>query len=171
VVVITQVGLIDGLTPAVAAWLQDLNPASGRALLKAGRLIRRDAVRNVNAMFRRTGKNRTLTGVRGIKVRRDQAAGVHTVRIWHGSGILAAHELGATIPPVTIRPVTRRVLGWGGTPGQRLHFAREVQRRSFTLRKRRTLEPAYLANTHAVLDLLEAEYAKVLALAPPELRT
>jgi hypothetical protein len=52
-----------------------------------------------------------------------------------------------------------------------MHFAREVQRRSFTLRKRRTLEPAYLANTHAVLDLLEAEYAKVLATAPPELRT
>jgi hypothetical protein len=168
---ITQVGLIDGLTPAVAAWLKDLNPAAGRALLKAGRLIRRDAVRNVNAMFQRTGRNRTLAGVRGIKVRRDQAAGVHTVRIWHGSGILAAHELGATIPPVTIKPMTRRVLGWGGTPAKRLHFAREVQRRSFTLRKRRTLEPAYLANTHAVLDLLEAEYEKVLATAPPERRT
>jgi hypothetical protein len=170
-VAVISVGLIDGLTSAVAAWLTDLNPASGRALMKAGRLIRRNAVRNVNAMFRRTGRNRTLTGMRGIKVRRDQAAGIQTVRIWHGSGILAAHELGATIPPMTIRPVTRRVLGWGGTPGQRLHFAREVQRRSFTLRKRRTLEPAYLATTHGVPELLEAEYAKTLALAPPELRT
>jgi hypothetical protein len=169
--VITRVGILDELTPAVAAWQQDLNPAAGRALLRWGRLMRRQAVRNVNAMFQRTGRNRTLTGVRGIKVRQDQAAGIRTVRIWHGSGILAAHELGATIPPVTIRPVTRRVLGWGGTPAQRLHFAREVQRRSFTLRKRRTLEPAYLATASAGVDLLEEEYAKLLALAPPALRT
>ena len=168
---ITRVGLVDELTPAVAAWIQDLNPAAGRALVKGGRLIRRAAVRNVQAMFQRTGGNRTLVGMRGIKVRLDQAAGIHTARVWHGSGILAAHELGSTIPPTTLRPVSRRVLGWGGTPGKRERFARVIHRRAFTLRKRRTLLPAYEANVHAVTDLLEAEYAKVLALTPPAIRS
>jgi hypothetical protein len=168
---ITRVGLVDELTPAVAAWIQDLNPAAGRALGKAGRAIRKAAVRNVEAMFHRTGRNRTLAGVRGIKVRLDQAAGIRTVRIWHGMGILAAHELGSTVPAITIRPKNRRILGWGGTPAQRESFAPIVERRAFTLRKRRTLEPAYLANTHLVYDLLEEEYAKVLALAPPAVRT
>lgn len=168
---VTRVGLVDGLTPAVAAWLKDLNPAAGRALLKAGRLIRREAVKNVGAMFRRTGRNRTFGGSRGIKVRQDQAAGIRTVRVWHGSGILAAHELGSTIPALTIKPRNHRVLAWGGTPGAREHFARVVSRRSFTLRKRRTLEPAYLAQASAVLDLLEAEYQALLDMAPPALKS
>ena len=98
---IVRVGLVDGLTPAVAAWLKDLNPGASRALLKAGRLIRRAAVLNVRTQFRRTGQNRTGTGQRCIKVRGDQAAGVRSVRVWHGSGILAAHELGSTVPPIT----------------------------------------------------------------------
>ena len=169
---ITRVALVDEVTPAVAAWIQDLNPAAGRALLKGGRLIRRAAVQNVQAMFKRTGRNRTLTGQRGIKVRQDQSAGIRVVRVWHGMGILAAHELGSTIPPTIIRPKNRRVLAWGGVGRQHTHFRTgEWQRRSFTLRKRRTLEPAYQANQHAVLELLEAEYEKLLALAPPALRT
>jgi hypothetical protein len=169
---LTRVGLVDGLTPAVAAWLKDLNPAAGRALLKAGRLIRRTAVGNVRASFQRTGLNRTLTGQRGIKIRADQAAGIRTVRVWHGSGILAAHELGSTIPPTTLRPVSRRVLAWGGPPGgPHTQFSRGHTRRAFTLRTRPTLTPAYQAQAGAVLTLLEAEYAKVLAQAPPALQT
>jgi hypothetical protein len=166
-----RIGILDELTPAVAAWLQDMNPAAGRALLKAGRVIRRAAVLNVRAMFRRTGKNRTLTGQRGIKVRADKSASIRTVRVWHGSGILAAHELGSTVPPTTIRPVSRRVLGWGGPPGgPHTHFSRVVTRRGFTLRRRPTLVPAYTQASASVLELLEAEYAKVLALAPPAMR-
>ena len=169
---ITRVALVDEVTPAVAAWIQDLNPAAGRALLRAGRVIRRAAIKNVRAMFKRTGRNRTLEGMRGIKVREDRAAGIRVVRVWHGMGLLAAQELGATIPPTTIRPKTMRVLGWGGVGRQHTHFRTgEFQRRSFTLRKRRTLEPAYYANLHAVPELLEAEYEKLLALAPPALRT
>src|SRR4029453_14206087 len=84
--VITRVGILDELTPAVAAGEQDWNPAAGRALLRWGRLMRRQAVRNVNAMFQRTGRNRTLTGVRGIKVRQDQAGGIRTGRIPHRAG-------------------------------------------------------------------------------------
>lgn len=165
---ITRVGLIDGLTPAVAAWLKDLNPAASRALLKAGRVIRRAAVQNVQASFRRTGRTRTGTGQRMIKVRADQAAGIRTVRIWHGSGILAAHELGSTVPPATLR----RVLAWGGPPGgPHTQFRRVATRRSYTLRRRPTLTPAYEANAAAVLTILEAEYATVLAQAPPEVRT
>jgi hypothetical protein len=172
VVVITRVGLVDELTPAVAAWIKDLNPAAGRALLKAGRVIRRAALVNVRGMFNRTGRRRTEpTAQRGLRLRMDQAAGLRTVRVWHGSGILAAHELGSTIPPITLRPVSRRALAWGGTADRRERFARVIHRRGFTLRKRRTLEPAYLANASAVLDLLEEEYEKVLALAPPALRT
>jgi hypothetical protein len=169
---ITRVGLVDGLTPAVAAWLQDLNPAAGRALLKAGRVIRRAALLNVRAEFRRTGQNRTGVGQRGIKVRQDQAAGIRSVRVWHGSGILAAHELGSTIPAITIRPTSRRVLAWGGPRGgPHTHFSRVLSRRAFTLPRRPTLGPAYQANASAVLTLLEAEYQKVLNLAPPAVRT
>ena len=160
------------LTPAVAAWLKDLNPASGRALVKAGRVIRKAAVVNVRAAFRRTGQNRTLTGQRGIKLRQDQAAGIRTVRVWHGSGILAAHELGSTVPPATIRPRGRRVLAWGGPRGgPHTHFARVLTRRAFTLPRRPTLTPAYEANANVVVQLLEAEYQKVLALAPPAVRS
>lgn len=169
---LTRIGLLDGLTPAVAAWLKDLNPAAGRALLKSGRLIRRTAVANVRAAFRRTGKHRTFGGQRGIRMRLDQQAGIRTLRIWHGSGVLAAHELGSTVPPATIRPVRRRVLAWGGPPGgPHTHFSRVVQRRGFTLRRRPTLIPAYDANAAAVLQLLETEYQALLDTAPPELRT
>lgn len=169
---ITRVGLVDGLTPAVAAWLKDLNPASSRALVKAGRVIRRAAVLNVRAQFKRTGQQRTGTGQRGIKLRADQAAGIRTVRIWHGSGILAAHELGSTVPPATIRPTTRRVLAWGGPRGgPHTHFARVLTRRAFTLPRRPTLLPAYEANASAVLTLLEAEYQTVLNQAPPAVRS
>lgn len=169
---LTRVALLNGLTPAVAAWLKDLNPASGRALLKAGRLIRKAAVANVTARFRRTGRNRTGRGQRGIRLRLDQSAGIRTVRIWHGSGILAAHELGSTIPPTTLRPVRRRVLAWGGPPGgPHTAFATLVTRRAFTLRQRPTLIPAYQANADAILQTLEQEYAKVLAQAPPAVKT
>jgi hypothetical protein len=171
VVVITRVALVDEVTPAVGAWIQDLNPAAGRALMKAGRVIRRQAVRNIQGMFQRTGLRHTELRNRGVRIRMDQAASLRTVRIWHGSGILAAHELGATIPAITINTVNRRVLGWGGTPQKRERFAAVVHRRAFTLRKRRTLEPAYLANAARVVDLLEEEYEKVLALAPPAVRT
>lgn len=168
---ITRVGILDELTPAVAAWLQDLNPAAGRALLKAGRVIRRAAVLNVRAMFKRTGFDRTGGTARRIKIRQDKAAGLRTVRIWHGSGILAAHELGSTIPAITLRPTTKRVLAWGGTPTAREHFSRIVSRRSFTLPRRPTLLPAYQTNASAVLTLLEEEYQRVLNQAPPEVRS
>jgi hypothetical protein len=168
---ITRVGLIDGLTPAVAAWLQDLNPAAGRALLKAGRVIRRAALLNVRAMFRRSGFDRTGGSSRRIKIRQDKSAGIRTVRVWHGSGILAAHELGSTIPAITLRPTTKRVLAWGGTPGHREHFSRIVSRRAFTLPRRPTLLPAYETNASAVLTLLEEEYQRVLNQAPPAVRT
>ena len=169
---ITRIGLIDGLTPAVAAWLKDLNPAASRALLKAGRVIRRAALLNVRAQFKRTGQSRTGTGHRGIKIRADQAASIRTVRVWHGSGILAAHELGSTVPGITIRPTSRRVLAWGGPRGgPHTHFARVLTRRAFTLPRRPTLLPAYEANASAVLTLLEAEYQKVIDVAPPALRT
>jgi hypothetical protein len=169
---ITRVGLIDGLTPAVAAWLKDLNPGATRALMKAGRLIRRAAVLNVRTQFKRTGQSRTGTGQRGIKVRGDQAAGLRVVRIWHSQGILAAHELGSTVPPVTIRPTRGRVLAWGGPRGgPHTGFARVVSRRAFTLPRRPTLLPAYETNAGAVLQLLEAEYQKLLDTAPPALRT
>ena len=118
-----------------------------------------------------TGRQRVKIPTRGIRIKLDQAAGLRTVRIWHGSGILAAHELGASIPPTTIRPVNRRVLGWGGTPAKRESFAAIVNRRGFTLRKRRTLEPAYYAQANAVLEILEAEYQKVLDTVPPALKT
>jgi hypothetical protein len=169
---LTRIALLDELTPAVAAWLKDLNPAAGRALLKAGRVIRKQAVANVRTTFRRTGRNRTGQGQRGIRMRLDQSAGIRTVRIWHGSGILAAHELGSTIPPTTLRPIRRRVLAWGGPPGgPHTHFAMVITRRGFTLRKRATLFPAYQAQAQAVLDTVEAEYAALLAQAPPALRT
>ncbi len=169
---ITRIGIVDGLTPAVAAWLKDLNPAAGRALMKGGRLIRRTAVANIVAAFRRTGRNRTRGGQRGIRMRMDQSAGIRTLRIWHGSGILAAHELGSSIPAMTVRPRTRRVLAWGGPPGgPHTNFAREVTRRGFTLRRRPTLTPAYTAQAAAVLALLETEYQTLLNTAPPAVRS
>lgn len=168
---LTRVAILDGLTPAVAAWLQDLAPAAGRALLKGGRLIRRTAVANVRSAFRRTGSNRTGGGPRGIRMRLDKSASLLTLRIWHGSGILAAHELGSTVSAADIRPVRRRVLAWGGPPGgPHTHFARSARRPAFTLRRRATLQPAYPPNAQAVLDVLEAEYAKLLAAAPPAVR-
>jgi hypothetical protein len=167
---LTRVTVLDGLTPAAAAWVKDLNPASGRALLQGARLIRRTAVQNIQATFKRTGRNRTGRGQRGLKIRSDQQAGIRTVRIWHGSGILAAQELGSTVPPVTIRPVKGRVLGWGGPPGEYTRFARFVHRRGFTLRRRATLEPAYQTQAAAVIQTLEAEYQKVLDTVPPALK-
>jgi len=167
---LTRVTVLDGLTPAAAAWVKDLNPASGRALLQGARLIRRTAVQNIQATFKRTGRNRTGRGQRGLKIRSDQQAGIRTVRIWHGSGILAAQELGSTVPPVTIRPVKGHVLGWGGPPGEFTRFARFVHRRGFTLRRRATLEPAYETQAVAVIAGLEAEYQKVLDTVPPALK-
>jgi hypothetical protein len=129
-------------------------------------------VANVRAAFRRTGRNRTHGGQRGIRMRLDTSAGIRTLKIWHGSGILAAQELGSTIPAMTVRPRTRRVLAWGGPPGgPHTNFAREVTRRGFTLRRRPTLTPAYQAEAAHVLQILEAEYQKVLNLAPPAVRT
>jgi hypothetical protein len=167
---LTRVTVLDGLTSAAAAWAKDLNPASGRALLQGARLIRRTAVQNIQATFKRTGRNRTGRGQRGLKIRSDQQAGIRTVRIWHGSGILAAQELGSTVPPVTIRPVKGRVLGWGGPPGEFTRFARFVHRRGFTLRRRATLGPAYETQAAAVIAGLEAEYQKVLDTVPPALK-
>jgi hypothetical protein len=173
---LTRVAVIDELTPAAAAWVKDLNPASGRALIKSARLIRRTALQNIQATFKRTGRNRTGTrgsqrgGQRGLKIRTDQQAGIRTVRIWHGSGILAAQELGSTVPPVTIRPVKGKVLGWGGPPGEYTRFARFVHRRGFTLRRRATLEPAYETQAAAVIEDLEQEYQKVLDTVPPALK-
>jgi hypothetical protein len=170
---LTRVTVLDGLTPAAAAWVKDLNPASGRALAKDARLIRRTALQNIQATFRRTGRNRTGRGQRGLKIRMDQQAGIRTVRIWHGSGILAAQELGSTVPPVTIRRTglgKHAVLGWGGPPGEYTRFARFVHRRGFTLRRRATLEPAYQTQAAAVIAGLETEYQKVLDTVPPALK-
>jgi hypothetical protein len=165
---LTRVGILDALTPAVAAWLQDMNPGSARALRRAGLLIRRAAVANIRGAFRRTGRNRTFGGQRGVKLRLDQSGGIRTLRIWHSSGILAAHELGSTVPAVTIRPTGKRVLAWGGPPGgPHTQFARVIHRRGFTLRRRPTLGPAYASNASAVYEFLEAEYQRVLNQAPP----
>jgi len=176
---IVRVALLDELTPAVAAWIADINPGAKRALIKAGTLIRRRALQNIQATFRRTGENRTELGtpgkkarrsgvrggaaMRGLRMRFDVSATIPSVRVWHGSGILAAHELGSTIPPATLKPDTRRVLGWGGPPGgKQTEFSRGHRRRAFTLPRRPTLIPAYEANATAVLELIENEYEKVL---------
>lgn len=164
---ITRVAVLDGVSPAVAAWLTDLNPGSRRTLLKAGRLIRESAKDVARASFGRSGRNRVLKGSYGIKLKESRDAGVPAVRIWHGSGILAAHELGSTIPAATMAPTRRRVLAWGGpVGGPHTHFSRGHRRRAFTLRRRPTLEPAYTQNAAAVLQLLEQEYARILAQAP-----
>ena len=164
-----RVAILDEVTPAAALWLKDLNPASGRALLHAAYLIRKTAVQNIQASFKRTGRNRTGGGQRGLKVRMDQQGGIRTVRIWHGSGILAAHELGSTVPARTFPPRRRLVLGKAGV-------GRIVERpgytvRGFTLRRRATLEPAYQAQAEAVIRLLDDEYQKVFDTVPPALRT
>jgi hypothetical protein len=168
--VITRIAILDELTPAVSAWLTDLNPASRRALMKGGRLVRRAALRNITAMFKRTGRQRTGTGMRGLKVRGDVQAGIATVRVWHGQGLLAAHELGSTIPPTTIRPRAKRVLGWGGTAAKHTEFSRVITRRGFTLRRRATLEPAYRANAETIIELMNTEYQTLLDTVPEPLR-
>lgn len=167
-----QVGILDGLTPAVQRWVTDLNPGSRRALMDAGRRVADSARDYARSTFRRTGRNRVLKGDYGIKVAESRAAGIPAVRIWHSSGLLAAHELGSTIPAATLAPTRKRVLAWGGPPGgPHTHFSRGHSRRAFTLRRRPTLEPAYEYNAETVLQILEREYQAILDQAPPAVRT
>ena len=156
---ITRIGILDELTPAVAAWQAGISPGARRALLQGARLVRATALQNIRTLFRRTGRNRTGKGQRGLKIRADQQGGISTVRIWQSSGILAAQELGSRVPDAVIRQRH-------GTPLRKAIF-----RPGFTLPRRPFLEPAYRAQAGAIIAGLEAEYARLLATTPPALRT
>jgi hypothetical protein len=165
-----RVGITENVTPALKAWLEGTAPAAGRALLKSARLIRTQALQNIRSTFKRTGRNRTGGGMRGLRLKSDQSAGIRTVRLWHGSGLLAAHELGSAVPGATIRPRRVRVLRWTNRDGT-VGYARQITRSGFTLKRRPTLVPAYTAMADKIVPLLEAEYQALLDKAPESLRS
>jgi len=164
-----HVGVLDDLTPTLAQWLTDWSPAAQRALRRFGRLVRTSANANLNAMLGRSGRNRTShKGGRGAVFSVRQIAGQGgSLWIWPPSGILAAHELGATIPGGEIRPTRRQVLAWGGPPGgPHTHFAPVVRRAARTLRRRPWLSRAYATHQAALPAILEAEYQQALNAGP-----
>jgi hypothetical protein len=160
-----SLAIVDQVRPAVAAWLQGMSPTAVAALRGATRLITHAAVRHAQAQLRRRTGKRAPLAVRSLGTQIQSRLGGHPFAlIWWRRGILAAHEIGATVPPAALRPRNRKVLAWGGPPGgPHTHFSRGHRRGGFTLRKRPMLEPAYREQEAAVLALFDAEYQKVFA--------
>jgi hypothetical protein len=154
---IPRIAVFDTLTPAVRRWSEQLSPGVVRAWRRAairGRLEAR--VSADRFLSRRTGAGR-----RGIRARVRKTATGLVAEIWPSVGYLAAHELGSTIPAVTIRPTSggSGVLRYrvGGAP----RYARFTQRPAFTLPRRPWATAAVPATTQAAVESLEAEMAKV----------
>lgn len=160
-----SLALTDHLRPAVAEWLTAMTPTGVAALRSATTLIRRRTVGHMRAQLRRrTGKRAPLRASSvGTKV--DRMTGGHPYALlWFKRGILAAHELGSTIPGGVERPRQKKILAWGGPPGgPHTHFARAVSRPTRTLRRRPMLVPAYQQSEAEVLALLDAAYQQAFA--------
>jgi len=111
----------------------------------------------------RTGRNRTTRRGGPIgRATRVLARASGSLWLWHRT-ILAAHEVGATLPAVTLRPQRQRVLGWGGIGTVHTHFAREVHLPARRLRRRPMLATAYATHAGELSAILEAEYQKALS--------
>ena len=158
--------LKDELRPEVIRWLEGLSATALRGLNRAAIRIRRQTVINMRAQLRRrTGKRAPLVA-ESVRIKVERRLGAHPyAQLSFKRGILAAHELGSTIPGGVTRPRFKKILAWGGTPGgtDHIHFAREVHRPTRTLRRRPMLEPAYYTVEPEVLAFLDEEYQRTFA--------
>lgn len=159
-----QVALVDELRPAVAEWLASMTPAGMAALRRASKIVVGRTVDHMRAQLHvRTGRRAPLVA-RSLGVKIDRRTGGHPyATIWFRRGILAAHELGSTIPGGLVRPRRAKVLAWGGAPGAREHFARSVMRPTRTLRRRPMLEPALRQSEAEILQEITSAYDEVFA--------
>lgn len=154
---IPRIAVFDSVTPLVRRWSEQLSPGVVRAWRRASIRGRLEARASADRFLSR----RTGAGRRGIRTRVRKTASGLVAEIWPSVGYMAAHELGSTIPAVTIRPrsggsgVLRYVAA--GVP----HFARFTRRPAFTLPRRPWATAAVPAIERAAIETLEGEMAKV----------
>jgi hypothetical protein len=155
--VIPRIAVFDSLTPLVRRWSEQLSPGVVRAWRRAAIRGRLEARASADRFLSR----RTGAGRRGIRARVRKTPTGLVAEIWPSVGYLAAHELGSTIPAVTIQPrsggsgVLRYMVG--GAP----RFARFTRRPAFTLPRRPWASAAVPAIERAAVETLDAEMAKV----------
>jgi hypothetical protein len=153
---IPRIAVHDTLTAETRRWSEQMSPGVVRAWRKASFIARRLARESAARMLRR----RTGKGAAGITRRvRKTASGV-VMEIWPSVGYLAAHELGSTIPAVTIRPKAgQKFVAWQA--GGEWRYAAFTRRPAFTLPRRPWATAAAPAAERATVEALEAEMGTV----------
>jgi hypothetical protein len=160
-----SVALVDELRPAIAEWLAQMTPTGVAALRRASKIIVAHTVEQMQGALGHHSGKRAPKVAKSMGVQVDRRSGGHPfAMIWFKRGILAAHEIGATIPGGVERPREKKVMAWGGPPGgPHTHFAKTVTRRTRTLRRRPMLEPGYRRSEAEVLQELTSSYDETFA--------